>query len=231
MTGIDPSHPGDGCVWKPRSLAESRQLLRDGKGGFLDDRDLLALVIGPARGRVSHQLALQVLEDGGGWYALGHETCAAPWWETLSESQAVRLAATLELARRLNPDGGPVPHLRTPREVFEATADLRTRRREHFVGLYLNTRNRLLVRETISVGSLNAAVVHPREVYAPALRQAAAGLIVVHNHPSGETDPSDDDLAITRRLAEAGELLGIALLDHVIVGTGGFTSLKETGFL
>jgi DNA repair protein RadC len=118
--------------------------------------------------------------------------------------------------------------VRTPTDVFEATADLRALRREHFVGLYLNTRNRLLLRDTISVGSLNASIVHPREVFEPAVREGAASVIVVHNHPSGETDPSEDDLAITRRLAEAGDILGISLLDHVIVGLGGFTSLKET---
>ncbi|HET9233167.1 MAG TPA: DNA repair protein RadC, partial [Candidatus Eisenbacteria bacterium] len=118
-----------------------------------------------------------------------------------------------------------------PQDVFEITADLRRLRREHFIGLYLNTRNRLLVRETISIGSLNASIVHPREVFEPALRQGAASLIVVHNHPSGETEPSEDDLAITRRLSEAGEILGVPLLDHVIVGGGGYTSLKESAGL
>ena len=99
------------------------------------------------------------------------------------------------------------------------------------MGLYLNTRNRLLARETISVGSLNAAIVHPREVFEPALRQGAASIVVVHNHPSGETDPSEDDITITRRLDEAGNILGISLIDHVIVSASGFTSLKEADLL
>jgi DNA repair protein RadC len=132
------------------------------------------------------------------------------------------------VGRRLDPgDGAQAALVQGPADVFEITADLRRLRREHFIGLYLNTRNRLLIRETISIGSLNASIVHPREVFEPALRQGAASLIVVHNHPSGETDPSEDDLAITRRLSEAGEILGVPLLDHVIVGGNGYTSLKE----
>jgi DNA repair protein RadC len=144
----------------------------------------------------------------------------------------MRLAAALELARRVSGGRGyPSPYLKTPGDVFDITADLRLERREHFVGLYLNTRNRLLARETISVGSLNASIVHPREVFEPAVRRGAATVIVVHNHPSGETEPSEDDVSITQRLNEAGEILGITLLDHVIVGTGGFTSMKETQHL
>jgi DNA repair protein RadC len=115
--------------------------------------------------------------------------------------------------------------------VWEATGDVRHARREHFLGLYLNTRNRLLARETVSLGSLNASLVHPREVFEPAVRLGAANVVVVHNHPSGETDPSEDDLGITRRLRAAGEILGISLLDHVIVGSRGYTSLKEEGHL
>ena len=167
-----------------------------------------------------------------GWSALLPGAQRPTPWEILSPSQAARLDAAIELARRLGGEkDGLRPVLRTPREVYEATADLRVQRREHFLGLYLNTRNRLLARETISVGSLNASILHPREVFEPALRLGAASVVVVHNHPSGETDPSEDDLCITRRLAEAGEILGITLLDHVIVAGPGYTSLKEEGRL
>ncbi len=209
----------------PRARLE-RALYLDG-GSALPDLDLLTLVLGPSRGRPAREAARRVLEEAGwGSLTLGGEQPS--WWGMLGRSQASRLAAALELARRLSgPEGSVRPVLRTPREVYEATADLRGERREHFVGLFLNTRNRLLVRETISVGSLNASIVHPREVFEPAIRHGAASLIVVHNHPSGETDPSEDDLGITRRLREAGDILGIALLDHVIVGGDGYTSLKE----
>ncbi len=217
----------------PPSLSPARlaRALRAGGAGVLSDADLLSLVLGPGRGTPAGFAARELLRDPG-WSALLGTSAGASWWRTLGPARAARLAAALELARRLaGRDAAAGPVLRTPREVSDAVADLRAERREHFVGLYLNTRNRLLVRETISVGSLNASIVHPREVFEPALRHRAASLIVVHNHPSGETDPSDDDLGITRRLAEAGDLLGIGLLDHVIVGGDRYTSLKEEGHL
>jgi DNA repair protein RadC len=190
---------------------------------------VLALLLGRSTRGDRLERARRILAAGG-LAALGRGGVAALASE-FSAGDRVRLAAALELGRRLAPgEPGTHPSVRGPRDVYEVTADLRTLRREHFVGLYLKTRNRLLARETISVGSLNASIVHPREVFEPALRLAAASLVVVHNHPSGETDPSEDDLAITRRLSEAGEILGIPLLDHVIVGALGFTSLKEGNY-
>ena len=211
-----------------RSLALSARTLEREGGASLKTEHLLGLILG--RGPSALSQARRLLESDG-WPTLVAESTG--WPQGLPRAQAARLGAALELARRLaRQEGSPrVPSLTAPKKVYELTADLRLRRREHFVGLYLNARNRLLARETVSVGSLNASIVHPREVFEPALRHAAASLVVVHNHPSGETDPSRDDLSITRRLAEAGEILGVPLLDHVIVGASGFTSLKEQGRL
>lgn len=206
------------------------RLLNGGAGASLSDLDLLALVLGPGSGPAARRAARSVLDCG--WPPVAPRDQQAPWWAAVRPAQAVRLAAALELARRIGEEAcAPDPALRTPQDVYEITADLRRCRRERFQGLYLNTRQRLLARETISVGSLNASIVHPREVFAPALGHRAASVVVVHNHPSGETDPSEDDLAITRRLEEAGRILGVHLLDHVIVGRNGFTSLKEAGHL
>jgi len=99
------------------------------------------------------------------------------------------------------------------------------------VGFYLNSRNQVLRREIISIGSLNASIVHPREVFIPALAVSAASLILAHNHPSGDPSPSEEDLAITRRIAESGRLLGIELLDHVVVAREAYTSFKERRLL
>ena len=215
----------------PGGPSGSIQSLRADGARALSDLDLLSLVLGPSPGRPARDAARRVLEEVG-WSGLLPGAQEPSSWGVVTPAQAARLAAAIELARRLGGDKDALhPILRTPREVYEATADLRTQRREHFLGLYLNTRNRLLARETISVGSLNASIVHPREVFEPALRLGAASVVVVHNHPSGETDPSEDDLCITRRLAEAGEILGITLLDHVIVAGPGYTSLKEDGRL
>jgi DNA repair protein RadC len=106
---------------------------------------------------------------------------------------------------------------------------VRDQDREAFYGIYLNTRNCVLAIEMISLGSLNASIVHPREVFKPALRLSAASLLVVHNHPSGDPEPSEDDLEITKRLRDAGDILGIPLLDHVILGQAAYRSLREDG--
>ena len=102
---------------------------------------------------------------------------------------------------------------------------------EHFVALFLNTRNSLLGWREISKGTLNANLVHPRETFLPAVQLMAAAIIVAHNHPSGVTDPSKEDIEMTKRLQEAGKLLGIELVDHLIVSEDNFTSLKEQGML
>jgi DNA repair protein RadC len=109
--------------------------------------------------------------------------------------------------------------------------DLKKARKEHLVALYLDAQNRLIARETVSVGSLNTTRTHPREVLQPAIASSALAFILVHNHPSGSLDPSRDDVEFTRTMARAGELMGINLYDHLIVSRRGFVSLKERGLL
>lgn len=124
------------------------------------------------------------------------------------------------------------PEVTSPKEAF---AVLRPRiedwSREHFLVILLDARNGVVGIETVSVGSLSASIVHPREVFKPALLASAAGIVVGHNHPSGDPEPSPEDLAVTKRLANAGELLGIQIHDHVVFCERGFISLKERGVL
>ena len=110
-------------------------------------------------------------------------------------------------------------------------AETRCARKEHFVVLCLNARRQLLKIETVSVGTLSASLVHPREVFAPAIANGAAAVVVVHNHPSGDPSPSAEDREATRRLQRAGELLGIPVADHVIVSESSFFSFRESGLL
>jgi len=119
----------------------------------------------------------------------------------------------------------------SPGAVFALNSDMATLRREHVRALYLDSRSRLIRRETISIGTLTSSLVHPREVFQPAVELSAHSLILVHCHPSGDPSPSPDDRALTRRLRQAGELLGIELVDHVIIARGGFVSLRERGEL
>lgn len=115
--------------------------------------------------------------------------------------------------------------------VFSLFGDLARETKEHFVALHLDSKNHILCYDLVSVGSMTASIVHPREVYKSALLSSASGLVFVHNHPSGDPTPSREDLDITRRLKEAGELLGIRVLDHVIIGEGSYCSFADRGLL
>lgn len=118
-----------------------------------------------------------------------------------------------------------------PGQVFEMFKDLYNETKEHFVTLHLDGKNRIICKETVSIGSLNQSIVHPREVFKTALLSNAAAILLMHNHPSGDPDPSSEDIAITRRLRESGELLGIRVLDHIIIGDGKFRSFVEAGLM
>ncbi|WP_343287964.1 JAB domain-containing protein [Turicibacter bilis] len=120
----------------------------------------------------------------------------------------------------------------SPKDAYEMIKEqLEGLDREQFIIACLNTKNEPTNISVVSVGTLNKAIVHPREVFKTAILSNAAGIMAFHNHPSGETTPSQQDIQLTHRLVEAGELLGIKLLDHLIIGDGTFTSLKEKGYL
>jgi DNA repair protein RadC len=121
--------------------------------------------------------------------------------------------------------------IRGPEDVATVCKSLQRAQREVFAVLLLNARHELMKRVTVSVGSLNSSIVHPREVFKPAVLASAASIILVHNHPSGDSEPSEEDLSITKRLVEVGELLGIGVLDHVIVAQRGITSLRARNAL
>jgi DNA repair protein RadC len=118
-----------------------------------------------------------------------------------------------------------------PRDIWEELRDIRGAKKEHFMVFFLDTRNQETHRETVSIGTLNYNLVHPREVFEPAVKYLAAGIIVAHNHPSGCLEPSDEDISLTKRLVSAGKLLGIEVLDHVIVTKDAFTSFKQKGLI
>lgn len=115
--------------------------------------------------------------------------------------------------------------------VADMFSFLRHETKEHFIGLHLDSKNRLLCMEIVSVGSLNASIVHPREVYKSALLSSAAAIVFVHNHPSGDPTPSREDIELTSRLKQASDLLGIRLLDHVVIGSGRHFSFADSGLL
>ena len=146
--------------------------------------------------------------------------------------QVRRLLAVRELARRWHvPSDAAAPAITSPREALLQFQELRTSLKECFSVLYLNTRNQPVACEKVAVGGLNVAALQPREVFGPALTLGAAAVILAHNHPSGDPTPSPEDLTVTRHLHEAGRLLGVEVLDHLVVCSERFKSLRESGAL
>lgn len=195
----------------------------------LRDDQLIALILRSGGKSASvYQLAQELADLG-----LSHltdltfqEACCL---KGLGEAKAASLLAALELGRRsLGTAGPPVT---TPEEAYVQLQDLSRSRKETFKALYLDGRRRLLRAEVVSVGTLTATLVHPREVFGPALECGAASLVVAHNHPSGDPTPSHEDRLLTERLSQAGRLLGLNLDDHLVIGKGCFVSLRQLGLL
>ncbi len=151
----------------------------------------------------------------------------------IGQAKGVTILAALELGKRLNQYKTEERYVvRSPEDGADyVMEDMRNLLQEHFVVLFLNTKNEVIHQQTIFVGSLNASIVHPREVFREAVKRSTASIIVAHNHPSGDPTPSQEDIHVTRRLAESGQMIGIELLDHLIIGDRKFVSLKEKGYL
>jgi len=147
----------------------------------------------------------------------------------LGKAKASQVFALFELGKRLNTENKT--EILSAQDVWKLSTDICESKKEHFVAFYLDTQNNLIERQIISIGTLNSSLVHPREVFKKAIQANAALVIVAHNHPSGDTEPSEDDLVITKNLAESGKILGIEITDHIIVAKDKFLSFKEHGLI
>jgi len=136
-----------------------------------------------------------------------------------------------ECIREDAPDWAAIPRFTQPSQIFEMFKDLQFEAKEHFIVLHLNGKNIFTAMDRVSIGSLNQAVVHPREVFKTALLTSAAAIVLIHNHPSGDPNPSPEDRAITSRLKEAGEIMGIKILDHIVIGNETYLSFVERGLM
>lgn len=146
-------------------------------------------------------------------------------------ARSCQVLAAFELGKRLaRKTGTNALSVRSPQDIAKIFLDeMKSYEKEYFKAAYLNTKNSVLKVETVSIGSLNASIVHPREILKPAISASAASIVLVHNHPTGDPTPSKEDIEFTKRFAKCGELIGIELLDHVIIGNGTYRSLKEMG--
>ncbi len=218
----------------PPEQRPRERMLKEGAAN-LSDIDLLAIMLRTGTARASAmELAAELLGRFRDLRALAQATI-----EELSElkgvgpAKAVQVKAALELGKRLAAlPAEERPVIRCPEDVCALVMeDLRDRDREYFQALLLNTKNQVLARETISIGTLNSSMVHPRELFKIAIRRSAASVILVHNHPSGDPTPSREDISLSKRLVEAGEIIGIDVLDHIVIGDNRFTSLKSKGLI
>lgn len=218
----------------PKSERPRERLLRDGAEA-LSNQELVALLLGSGTKQESViDLAGRVVQHFDGLKLLKEATVA----ELISirgigEAKAVQLRAAIELGRRIKQFPVEETHIvRSPQDVADyMMEEMRHLKQEHFVALYLNTKNAILHKKTLFIGSLNASLVHPREVFKEALRYSSASIVCLHNHPSGQPDPSQEDIDVTKRLVSTGKMLGVELLDHVIIGDRKFYSMKEKGYI
>ncbi len=212
-----------------------REKLAELGGAALGDNELLAIVIGSGvRSMSALAIANAVLEQAGGLHGLCRIThqglCRM---RGLGTARAARLVAALELGRRALVRRPPArARLRSPREVAEYLLPIYGGRPiEQFGVVMLDSKHHVLRTVVVSVGALDSTVVRPRDVFREAATSGAAAIVAFHNHPSGDPSPSEDDMQLTERLREAGDLIGIDLLDHIVLGDGQYCSLRELGRL
>ena len=204
----------------------------------LSDAELLALILrtgDAASGRSALDLGRELIAGFGSLRTLAQasltEICRV---KGTGPAKAAAIKAALQLGKKLSADRLLIGSDRftSPAQVYSHYHHiLRDRRKEYFLALLLDGKNRIVREVQVSEGSLNQSIVHPREVFNPAVRDSAAAVILIHNHPSGDPAPSREDREITRRLREAGELLGIKVLDHIVIGDGSYVSFVEQGLL
>ncbi|WP_305852318.1 DNA repair protein RadC [Virgibacillus sp. MSJ-26] len=218
----------------PKEDRPRERMLKFGSN-HLSNQELLAILLGTGTKQESvmalsnrvlmHFEGLNLLRD-----ATIEELTAI---KGIGNAKGVLVLSAIELGKRMNeykPEERYV--IRSPEDGADyVMEEMRSLNQEHFVTLFLNTKNQIIHRQTIFIGSLNASIVHPREVFREAVKRSAASIIVAHNHPSGDPTPSQEDIHVTRRLVESGKMIGIELLDHLIIGNRKFVSLKEKGYL
>ena len=203
--------------------------------GELGEGELLALVIGAGNHRSSGAIAQELMDHFGDLAGVGRAAAEELMvFDGIGSAVSLRLKASFELGRRciLSQRERAIRAIRSPEDAAALVIpEMRDLDREHFKAILLNTKNGIVKVVTVAVGSLNAALVHPRELFKAAVIASAAGIILVHNHPTGSPEPSAEDSELTLRFVRCGELMGIELVDHIIIGGSNFVSMRERGLI
>jgi DNA repair protein RadC len=199
----------------------------------LKTEELLALVLRTGyKGHGVMELAQEILAKVPVAQLLSMPLASLTAMRGMGVSRAAALLAGAELARRTDKGTeSSLPIIQSVSDVSAQAIEIRDKKKEYLLAFFLNARHQLIAKEIISIGTLTASLAHPREIFSPAIGKAAAGVILVHNHPSGDPSPSDEDIRLTQRIAQAGHIMGIELLDHLIVTEKGSYSFKTAGQL
>jgi len=204
----------------------------------LNEHELLAIILGQGtRDTSALELANQLLSTYEGLRHLQKASLEELIQvKGVGSAKAASIKAAFEIGRRVSKGVETRFLIKSPEDVTQFVKqiliqEMRDYDREHFMVLYLDRKGGLIVKEDISIGGLHSSIVHPREVFKTAVKRSAASMILAHNHPSGDPAPSREDIDITRRLIEAGHIMGIEILDHVIIGENTYCSLKEKGLI
>ena len=195
----------------------------------LKDEELLAILLGTGvEGKNALEVARQILKKYSKKRLLKMKYEDLSKIKGIGPAKACTILASAELIKRALKIGEEtLPIIRSTKDVIAQAVYMRDKSREHLMAIYLNARNEMVYKKPMFIGTLNANLVHPREIFAEALKQNAASVILVHNHPSGDAEPSEADLEITKRIIEAGKIMGIDVLDHVIITKNKAFSFKE----
>lgn len=198
------------------------------KTGGLADNELIALVIGGKDcGKdifnIANEIEKKFSDD---FTRMSYEELMQI--DGMKEIYALKLCSACELFRKKKSSAVKIT---CPNDAVALVEDIRERRQEHFIAITVNGAGYVIQKRTVFIGTLNKSLVHPREIFADAIRDRASSLIIIHNHPSGETDPSREDILVTEKLTEGGRILGIEILDHIIISPSSYFSFKENGKL
>jgi len=218
----------------PPDIRPRERLFRYGVGA-LSDAELLAIILGTGnKEETTLQLSQFILSK----FETLNKLASASYEELIEingigTAKSSQILASIELGKRISvAPNGKGDFISCPEDIVNLfMTEMRFLDKECFKAALLNTKNRVLKVVEVSTGSLSSSVVHPRELYKFAIKCSAASIIVVHNHPSGDPSPSKEDICLTQRLSEAGKILGIELLDHLVIGDGSYVSFKEKGLI
>jgi DNA repair protein RadC len=218
-------------MYKIKLLPEDQQprekLMNSGVQA-LNLEELLAIILGTGYKKENVlELSKRIFKDYGSKTITGYSRVSDVMTDfELPKVKACQLLACFEIGRRMFADKSiDIPTIRSPQDVWEFVSDMHNLKKEYLRGLYLNIKNQIIHDEIISIGTIDQSIAHPRDIFVPAIKYHAAAMIIVHNHPSGDATPSQADISLTETIKSAGELLSIAVLDHIIVTRSGYRSI------